>query len=115
MTHCGHIRQLAARQRQRHKSRSHDHDDTLVNEKLGDEKPESYGHEQELQADADVAEPDLGKEVKASERGETAESRFALQQKTERVEKSKNTRRTPSLPSGPVRTGCGGSRRCSRP
>ena len=39
-----------------HQSTFHDPDGTLVDDKLGDEKPGSYGHEQELQAD--VAEPD---------------------------------------------------------
>ena len=51
----------------------------LVDDKLVDEKLKSYGHEQELQADTDVAEPDHGKEAKASERGmQTAELRSAL-------------------------------------
>ncbi len=48
-----------------------DVDDTLVlvDEKVADGKLKSYGHEQELQADTDVAETDHGKEVKASEQG----------------------------------------------
>ena len=53
-----------------------DFNDTLVlvDEKVVDGKLKSYGHEQELQADTDVAEPDHGKEVKASEGGtQTAE------------------------------------------